>query len=326
MEKLISIFDNICKKTFELQKLAYEVARPFVSSLSSFGGSLFGILLIGTILSDCSDEEAGRENQQQNAAEPIRLAYVPWDSEIASTHLVKAVITERLGEPVKTVSVPLTALWASVASGDIDASVAAWLPTLQRKQRQDYGDELEILGPHLEGTRIGLAVPQYVPIETIGELKEHRDKFDGKIIGIDPEAGIMQETEAVMETYGLEKFQLVTGSDSTMTQVLGRAIERRRWLVVTAWTPHWKFAKWDLKYLHDPRNGFGMTERIYTLAREGLAEERPRVHAFLKRFSWYVEDMEELMLLIEQPDVSPETAARVWMERNKDRVDHWVGG
>jgi glycine betaine/proline transport system substrate-binding protein len=219
----------------------------------------------------------------------------------------------------------LTALWASVASGDIDASVAAWLPSLQRKQRQKYGDELEILGPHLEGTRIGLAVPQYVPIETIGELKEHRAKFDGKIIGIDPEAGIMQQTEAVMTAYGLDKFQLVTGSDSTMTQVLGRAIERRHWVVVTAWTPHWKFAKWDLKYLEDPRGGFGESERIYTLARDGLADERPRVYAFLERFSWGVEDMEELMLLVERPNFSPEKAARVWMERHQDRVDRWLG-
>jgi len=324
MSRSIGVFSVPCSKTFQPRTLGGEFVRRFFCSLLSFGRSLFGIFLIGTFLSACSDEEAGRENQQQNAAEPVRLAYVPWDSEIASTHLVKAVITERLREPVKTVSVPLTALWASVASGDIDASVAAWLPTLQRKQRQNYGDELEILGPHLEGTRIGLAVPQYVPIETIGGLKGHREKFDGKIIGIDPEAGIMQQTEAVIETYGLEKFQLVTGSDSTMTQVLGRAIERRRWVVVTAWTPHWKFAKWDLKYLDDPRDGFGKTERIYTLAREGLAEERPRVHAFLERFSWDVEDMEELMLLIERPDVSPDKAARVWMGRHKDRVDQWV--
>lgn len=110
-----------------------------------------------------------------------------------------------------------------------------------------------------------------------------------------------------------------------MTKVLGRAIEQRRWVVVTAWTPHWKFARWDLKYLEDPRGGFGQTERIHTLARAGLAQDRPRVHAFLERFSWEVEDMEELMLLVEQPDLSPEEAARVWMERHKDHVDQWLG-
>ena len=283
------------------------------------------MLLLGALLSACSEERANGKNTQQDAEEPVRVAYVPWDSEIASTHLVKAVITERLGESVELLSVPLTALWGSVASGDVDASVAAWLPTLQRDQRREHGDSLEILGPHLQGTRIGLAVPEYVEIETIGELTEHHAKFDGKIIGIDPEAGIMQQTEGVLETYELEGFELVSGSDSTMTEVLGRAIEERRWVVVTAWTPHWKFAKWDLKYLEDPRGGFGKTERIHTLARENLAEERPRVHAFLKRFSWEVEDMEELMLLVEQPDRTPEEAARAWMERNKDRVDQWLG-
>ncbi|MFN2349257.1 MAG: glycine betaine ABC transporter substrate-binding protein [Thioalkalivibrio sp.] len=286
---------------------------------------VIGLLLLSALLCGCSEEGAEGKRVQPETEEPVRLAYVPWDSEIASTHLVKAVITERLGEPVELLSVPLTALWGSVASGDVDASVAAWLPTLQRDQRQEHGDSLEILGPHLEGTRIGLAVPEYVEIETIGELAEHRGKFGGKIIGIDPQAGIMQQTEGVLETYELDGFQLVSGSDSTMTEVLGRAIEERRWVVVTAWTPHWKFAKWDLKYLEDPRGGFGRTERIHTLVREDLAEDRPRVHAFLERFSWEVEDMEELMLLVQQPDRSPEEAARAWIERNKDHVDQWLG-
>ena len=103
-------------------------------------------MLIAALLSACSDEKADEQSQQQDDPEPIRLAYVPWDSEIASTHLVKAVISQRLEEPVELLSVPLSALWASVASGDVDASVAAWLPTLQRKQRQQYGGQLEILG------------------------------------------------------------------------------------------------------------------------------------------------------------------------------------
>lgn len=289
------------------------------------GGLVAGFFLLSALLSACSDEGANGKSTQQDAKEPVRLVYVPWASEIASTHMVKAVIVERLGEPVELLSVPLTALWGSVAAGDVDASVAAWLPTLQRKQRQEHGDSLEILGPHLEGTRIGLAVPEYVEIETIGELAKHRAKFDEKIIGIDPEAGIMQQTEGVLETYELEQFDLVSGSDATMTEVLGRAIEERRWVVVTAWTPHWKFAKWDLKYLEDPRGGFGETEWIHTLVRKGLAEDHPRVHAFLERFSWEVEDMEELMLLVEQPDLSPEEAARVWMERNEDHVGQWLG-
>lgn len=291
-----------------------------------FARAVFGCLLLGALLPACTEERADGESQQQETADPVKLSYVPWDSEIASTHLVGAVIAERLGEPVELISVPLSALWVSVATGDVDATVAAWLPSLQRQQRQEYGDELEILGPHLEGTRTGLAVPEYVEIESIDELMEHRAKFDGKIIGIDPEAGIMQQTESVMETYGLEGFQLISGSDATMTQVLERAIEERRWVVVTAWTPHWKFAKWDLKYLEDPRDGFDETERIHVLAREGLAEERPRVHAFLERFSWEVEDMEELMLLIEQSDLSPEEAARLWMEQHTDQVDQWLGG
>ncbi len=288
--------------------------------------ALVGLVAVA-LLAGCSKGEEPTERADGGGEpEPVRIAYVPWDSEIASAHLAKAVIEERLDLPVELVSVPLPALWEAVASGDVDASLAAWLPSLQQGQREAYGDELEILGPHLVGTRIGLAVPDYVPIDRIGELAEHREAFDGKIIGIDPEAGIMRQTRAVMETYGLaEDFQLVSGSDTTMTTVLSRAIEERRWVVVTAWTPHWKFAKWDLKYLVDPRDGFAETERIHTLAREGLAADRPRVHAFLERFSWEVADMEALMLRIQAPDTSPSEAARAWMGDHEAEVARWLG-
>ncbi len=289
---------------------------------------LAGLLVVAALIGGCPGADPPAEAADGHGGpEPVRIAYVPWDSEIASTHLAAAVIEERLGVPVELVTVPLPALWEAVASGDIDATLAAWLPSLQQEQKAAYGDELEILGPHLVGTRIGLAVPEYVPVDRIGELAEHSEAFDGKIIGIDPGAGIMEQTRAVMALYGLEAdFQLVSGSDSTMTTVLGRAIEERRWVVVTAWTPHWMFAQWDLKYLADPRDGFGETERIHTLVREGLAADRPRVYAFLERFSWEVADMEALMLRTQQPDTSPSEAARAWMGQHEEQVARWLEG
>lgn len=74
----------------------------------------------------------------------------------------------------------------------------------------------------------------------------------GKIVGIEPGAGIMSATEKAVEEYGLD-YQLQDSSSAAMAASLQKAINNKEWIVVTGWTPHWKFAKWDLKYLDDPK-------------------------------------------------------------------------
>jgi hypothetical protein len=67
----------------------------------------------------------------------------------------------------------------------------------------------------------------YVSIEKISELETHRKKFNGKIIGIDPGAGIMKTSEAAIELYGLD-FKLLASSGPAMTAALKDAIRREQ--------------------------------------------------------------------------------------------------
>ncbi|MFP3360313.1 glycine betaine ABC transporter substrate-binding protein, partial [Planococcus sp. SIMBA_143] len=84
-----------------------------------------------------------------------------------------------------------------------------------------------------------------------------------------------------------------------MATELGQAIDNGEEIIVTGWTPHWKFQTYDLKYLEDPEGVFGEAETINTLAREGLEEDAPRAYEILDNFYWETGDMEEVMLEIE---------------------------
>ena len=75
---------------------------------------------------------------------------------------------------------------------------------------------------------------------------------------------------------------------------LGDAIRNEEWIAVTGWTPHWMFARWDLKYLEDPEGVFGEAEEIHTLTRVGLKEDMPEVYAFLDNFQWPLEKCKRL--------------------------------
>lgn len=256
--------------------------------------------------------------------ETIELGYVLWDSEIASTHVVAAVLMDELGYDVNLTSVDAGPMWTGVAQGDFNAIVAAWLPATHEAYWDEYGDQLVDLGPNLEGADIGWAVPAYVDVDNITELNDNVDLFGGEVIGIDPGAGLMAASDEALEVYDLN-YDLLDGSDAAMTAALDRAIQREEPIIVTSWRPHWMWAAYDLKYLEDPEGVFGDAETINTVVNAEWAQSAPEdVMSFLDNFHWTGEQMGAVMLAITQEGAEPLEAARAWIAENEDVVQGWL--
>ncbi|MFB4162512.1 glycine betaine ABC transporter substrate-binding protein [Alteribacillus sp. JSM 102045] len=103
--------------------------------------------------------------------EQITLAFVAWDSEIASTNVVATVLSD-LGYEVETNSMEAPIMFGAVAENEADAMVAAWLPATHEQYYNDYEGEFEDLGANLEGAKIGLVVPEYVEADSIEDLQQ----------------------------------------------------------------------------------------------------------------------------------------------------------
>ncbi|KJS69124.1 MAG: hypothetical protein JL50_02410 [Peptococcaceae bacterium BICA1-7] len=275
------------------------------------------ILMLGLGLAGCGQQAKSPEEKGT-----VELGYVQWDSEIASTNVVKKVL-EDLGYEVKMTAVDASPMWLGVSEGNFDGIVAAWLPATHKDYYEKVKDKVENLGPNLNGAKIGLVVPQYVTINSIEELNSVKDKFKGGITGIEPGAGIMKATETAIKDYGLD-LKLQSSSSAGMAAGLKKAADNKDWIVVTGWTPHWKFAKWDLKYLEDPKGVYGGEEHIATIVRKGLKEDKPEVYKVLDNFQWEPADMEKVMLEI-QNGAKPEEAAAKWVKENTERVNKWTG-
>ncbi|MEH7388448.1 glycine betaine ABC transporter substrate-binding protein [Bacillus sp. JJ1521] len=151
------------------------------------------------------------------------------------------------------------------------------------------------------------------------------ESVDYKIVGIDPGAGIMKATGAAIEEYGLEDWTLVEGSGAAMTAALKKAYDKEKPIIITGWTPHWKFSAFDLKYLEDPKGVYGGEENIHSIARLGLKEDLPGVHTLLDQFHWTADDMGSVMVDINE-GTKPEEAAAKWIEENPDKVAEWTEG
>ncbi len=255
----------------------------------------------------------------------IHLGYVLWDSEIASTHVVASVLMDELGYDVELTAVDAGPMFTGLAQGDFDAVVAAWLPFTHEAYLDQFGEDFVDLGPNLDGADLGWAVPTYVTVDSIADLNDVADQFDGEIVGIDPGAGLMAASERAFEDYDLSNFILLDGSDAAMAAALDRAIGREEWIVVTSWRPHWMWAAYDLKYLEDPEGSLGESESIHTLVSTDFAENGPEdVLNFLDNFYWTGEDMGAVMLDIINEDMDPFDAARKWIAENPDTVAGWL--
>jgi glycine betaine/proline transport system substrate-binding protein len=254
----------------------------------------------------------------------VKLVYVEWSCATASANVMKAVIEQKLGYDVKLIPVAAAAMWQSVATDSADGFTTAWLPTTHADYLNGVKDDVEDLGPNLIGTRIGLVVPAYVAIDSIEQMNDVKKKFNGRIIGIDPGAGLMMKTEKVIEDYQLKGFRLIEGSGATMTAALKDAIRNKEWVAVTGWTPHWMFGRWDLKYLDDPKNIYGGAEAIHTVVRTGLKADMPDVYAVLDNFFWTPADLQEVMVMNQKDDADPYDNAVLWVNKNPAKVNAWL--
>ena len=173
----------------------------------------------------------------------------------------------------------------------------------------------------LEGAKIGFVVPAYMQVDSIEDLKDQAGKT---ITGIEPGAGVVAASEEALEAYdNLKDWSVQTSSSGAMTVALEQAIAGEDEIIVTGWSPHWKFAKYDLKYLDDPKGVFGGEETINTFTRKDLDKDMPDAYAVLDAFEWTSDDLESVMLEVTDGK-DPKQAARDWIEANKDKVDAWT--
>ncbi|MCW5321282.1 glycine betaine ABC transporter substrate-binding protein [Verminephrobacter aporrectodeae subsp. tuberculatae] len=265
----------------------------------------------------------GRAAWAQQGKPAIRIGVVDgWADSVATTQLAAAVIRSKLGHPVELVSVAAGLMWQGVARGDLDATLAAWLPVTHGAYMANFKDKVQVLGVNYAGAKIGLIVPDYVKATSLADLNGLRADFDNRIVGIDAGAGIMRKTEEAIKAYGLE-MRLQSSSGPAMSAELDRAYRANKPIVVTGWIPHWMFSKYKLHFLADPKNVYGAEENVHSVVHPGLGSKAPAVVALLSRLSWRPEEIGSVMLAIEG-GTKPEAAAEKWMHDNPERVASWL--
>ena len=129
---------------------------------------------------------------------------------------------------------------------------------------------------------------------------------------------------ALQDYENLNDWNLTESSTAGMLDELDKAYKNEEPIIITGWNPHWMFAKYDLKYLEDPKKSLGEIENINTIVRKGFKEDFPNAYTIVDRFYWEPEDMETVMTDAQNSDFKE--AAKKWVEENSETIAEWTSG
>jgi glycine betaine/proline transport system substrate-binding protein len=156
-------------------------------------------------------------------------------------------------------------------------------------------------------------------VDSLDDLKGKAGQFKGRIVGIEPSAGMMGILkDKVLNDYGLKgEYKVLDGSTPGMLSELKRAYDKKEPVVVTLWSPHWAYSTYDLKKLKDPKGSWGKGDGVHTLARKGFTADNPEIGAWLKNFQLTEKQLTDLEAVIQETGKGKEQeAVRAWLEKN----------
>jgi glycine betaine/proline transport system substrate-binding protein len=268
--------------------------------------------------------------QDPDSCKTVRFSDVGW-TDITATTAVSSTILKALGyEPeVQVLSVPVT--YASLKNKDIDVFLGNWMPSMTSDVKPFLDDgSVESISQNLDGAGYGLVVPTYVAdagVKSLKDLSANKDKFDGKIYGIEPGNDGNRIVLGMIDdkANGLDGWELVESSEAGMLAEAQKKMKSDEWIVFLGWTPHPVMGEMKIAYLDGMGDsGFGAA-KVFTNVRAGYVKECPNVGKFVSNLKFDLAMENQLMdAILKGTDANQ--AAEEWLKAHPDTATPWLQG
>ncbi|UPK76515.1 glycine betaine ABC transporter substrate-binding protein [Nocardioidaceae bacterium SCSIO 66511] len=291
------------------------VRRRVVAAVMALG--------LGVALAACGDDDSDSGGSGGGSGDKdLTVGIIEGWTDYTSMGYMWKDLLEEDGYNVEIKSIPDNGpMYAAVAKGDIDMMASGWPEVTQKKYWDQYQDDMEDLATWYDNAKLTLAVPEYTDIDSIDELADNADMFDGTITGIEAGAGLTGVVkDSVMPEYGLEDdYELQTSSTTAMLAELKKATDAKEDLLVTLWRPFWANTAFPVKDLEDPKGALGEPEGLHVLARTGFSDDYPEVADMIGKAKMNDEQYGSLEdLVANKYKDDPSKAVSEWLKENPD--------
>jgi len=226
-------------------------------------------------------------------------------------------------------SVPVT--YASLKNKDIDIFLGNWMPSMSGDVKPFLDDgSVESISQNLDGAGYGLVVPTYVAdagVKSLKDLGANKDKFDGKIYGIEPGNDGNRIVLGMIDdkANGLDGWELVESSEAGMLAEAQKKMKDNEWIVFLGWTPHPVMGEMKIAYLDGMGDsGFGAA-KVFTNVRAGYVKDCPNVGKFISNLKFELSMENQIMDAILK-GTDADKAAEEWLKAHPDIVTPWLSG
>jgi len=277
----------------------------------------------------------------------LNMAINPWVGYEASAHVVGYVAKTELGCKVTYKDLKEEVSWQGFGSGTVDVVIENWgHPDLVKKYIDGNKTAVDF-GPNGNIGVIGWFVPPWLAkahpdILDYKNLNKYADKFKTSESGnqgqfLDGDPSFVTNDEALIKNLKLNFKVVYAGSEPALIQAYRKAEENKSWVIGYWYSPQWFLNEVPMAHVKLPPYKEGCDAdpaKIacdypeYTLnkvvSKKWADEGGPGVD-LVKNFKWTNDDQNEVAKYIAEDKMSPEDAAKKWVEANPDKVKAWLG-
>ena len=277
----------------------------------------------------------------------LRIAVNPWTGYVSNAHVIGYVAKTKLGCNVTYPDVKEEVGWAGMASGSIDTIVENWGHPDLVKKYIDEQKSVEDAGPTGGKGIIGWYVPpwmaeKYPDITDWKNLNKYASLFKTSESGdkcqlLDGDPSYVTNDEALVKNLNLNYKVVVGGSEASLIQSFKSAEKNKTPLLAYFYEPQWFFSEMKLVHVNLPKYTEGCDAdpakvdcdypeyNLNKLISKKFADSGSPAVDLIKKFSWSNDDQNIVSTYIAKDGMSPDDAAKKWVDANPDKVKAWLG-
>ncbi|MFD9729290.1 ABC transporter substrate-binding protein [Streptomyces sp. NPDC059072] len=311
-----------------------------------------GMAVLGLTLTACGGAKIGDGSSASGGSGgpgkcgTFNLAVNPWVGYEANAAVVAYVAEHELGCKVVKKDLKEEIAWQGFGTGEVDAVLENWgHDDLKKKYVTDQKTAVEAGRTGNKGL-IGWYVPPWLAkehpdITDWQNLGKYADRFKtsesgGKGQLLDGDPSFVTNDEALVKNLGLDYKVVYAGSETALIQTFRKAEKDKEWVIGYFYEPQWFMSEVPLVKVKLPEYKEGCDADAEKVACDYPVYELDKIvstkfaasgspaYGLVKNFNWTNEDQNAVAKSIAVDKMSPEAAAKKWVDANHDKVKAWL--